>query len=801
MGKKYFFIFLILLLSLIPISDAESEDKSKISFVEGDLIFQNDYLKYGVNISIRSDLKLSEDVLVRISDLSTGTGHRISSSNIISQWPSPKNISAGKVEIFPIRFKEEITAPPGTYSGKLIVTASNADAISKDFTLIIPSNLSKFTVLTKEITINGTRWIPGLYTSFSERNVYFGRKNAANLSNLNLSAIIANGGEKEGKVLLLAEKAKFEDGYIGVPLKIEGISSPGKYGGTLYLDQFDPEKSEKIKIAVIVNDFILWPFLVILVGVMISYGLTNWWKDGRFRMKLKDKIWSLRKEAVLRQRHFAEEHHYMPYSRYSIHHSIQLRLDDMEDDVNWIIDATKLPTIQSEIDTIDDYLEKFTPLLIQAERLFNKFISYDSELAERGEQVDPIFFKDTQDLLAGQQIFAFNEKEPSKKSEFESLEEKLKEKEEFLDSFYSMYNKLSECEDIISTLERISANELEQNERKILYDLKKESGKYKESLKNIKDALWKAGALKVLQDKKIEEEINDLLIRISNIRQDAVYKIKIFNVYLQKGQNTKTLDDQLEKKLFLNHEETKIKLTPETYEWLEVEIPQDANEETIEDIDSFIKEQKDEKYKIEFRPEIIICNTNVEIWSDLGYIPFNRSLLLVPFEWSIHYVSRNGIFDKIISIITKSEEESQEKPKEVIVPGWDWVVPSFKHEFEKPGNYRIELTLGGRSLSRKDIQVKGRICYWITAPYTTIKRLLHEIRLNRADVTTALLSFFVAVITILIASIAGVTFLYPGEGFGSLRDYLVALIWGSTADQATKLLEKASKLLEVSTTR
>ncbi len=895
-NKKYFFIFLILL-CIIPISKAQSEDKPKILFLDGDktLVFQVDQLDT-VNISIINEKNVSENVSVWISDLSTDAGNHILSSDIL--MPYTKNIPPASVGVFHMTFKKDLIVSPGTYSGKVTATSSNADTISKDITIIIPSNISKFTVLTKDITINGTSrkltW--PCCTTFTEKNVYFVSNGSANLSSLNLSGVITNGGGKEGKIILQTEKAVSYDGYIAVPLKVEGIDSPGKYSGTVYLDPSDQKNSEKINIVVTVNDSIIWPFLVVLLGVVTSIGLTYWWNDWRLRTKIRDQIWLLNKEAVMQHRSFGQEHEYMPYCHYSTHHSIQLKLGELERDLRRV-DPGQLDAIRIEVDKIDNYLDKFTPFLIRAEKLFNKFIFYDSVLAERCERVDPIFFQDTRSLLVGQQISIFNETES--KSEIAELEKKLQESELFLDSFYRMYDKLSNSEQIIDFIALdISKYKLDKKEKSIFDDLKKEieKKKYSESLKKIRETLWKAGTLQSLVEGKIEESLNDIAIYALNFRQEKLSVLFLRNCFklreLEKSldcipdisegfvirqriseiksrdlkdenieNEIKGLNDQLSNirqtlkqskiELFWNHQNIEKKHTPETYNWLRRYKPELVSPERIDNIKKYIKNKK-----IEYRPKNVLRGIDVEIWSDMGFIPNledrDEKRQLLPFEW-VYYKLEEKVsmsakewddiqgndnsklikflkqkFDveweeteiaKIEKINDNAKKVSNEKnyilltkvPKidEVRsdkfdvkikngklnkVPGWDWVVPSTQFMFKEKGNYCIELKIGQESLISK-IEVKGNfgwvrgiISSSMSGLYNMFCHVIRHIYDFPNRFPTFLASSMVAVATILIASIFGITLLYSNQGFGSLKDYLAAFVWGSTADQATKLI-------------
>lgn len=789
-NSKYFLIFLILLF-IVPFSQAQSEDK--ILFLDGNknLVFTIN-LPNTINISVINERNVSENISVWISDFSTAAGDHILSSDI--QMPYTKNITPGGLGVFPITFKKDSNVAPGTYSGKVTASSSGADIISKDITIIIPSNVSKLNVLTKDITIEGTSRIPTLpcCTTFTEKKVYFGTNSTVNLSNLNISGVITNGAGKEGKIILQTEKAVYNDTYIAVPLEVQGIDSPGKYNGTVYLDPSDPSNSQKINVVVIVNDFMIWPFLVILLGVVVSYGLTYWWNDGRLRKKIADKIWLLNREAVMYHRSFGEEHGYMPYCHYSTHHSIQLKLGELEKDAR-TADPDELDSVKKDLDKINKYLENFTPFLIEAEKLFNKFIFCDRVLAERFEQVDPVFFQDIRNLLVGQQISIFNETDS--KSELADLEKKLQDSELFLDSFYRMYNKLNDSEEIMDFVTSdISKHKFDKKIIEIINLLKQEikDKKYVESLAKIRETLWKASTLQSLVNAKTEDSLNEIAIYALKIRQEKL-KLAVLPLknYFEARQAEKSLGCNPKPstiELFWNHQNAAIRLTPETHNWLKTYKPESPSPKEIEDKIEGIKEYAKNK-KIEYRPQNVLRGTDVEIWSDMGFALSmagkNEKRRLLPFEW----------------IIYKSEKESAGSEnnvteKKLNVPGWDLIVPSTRYTFKDGGKYFIQLKIGQQELlPRKEIEVKG-IEGWVKGIISSgIKGLSsmfwhimgHIFEFPRGF-PTFLASSMVAFATILIASILGITLLYSNQGFGSLTDYLAALVWGSTADQATKLI-------------
>ena len=440
------------------------------------------------------------------------------------------------------------------------------------------------------------------------------------------------------------------------------------------------------------------------------------------------------------------------------------------------------------------------------------------------EYADPIFFLDVQNLLIGQPIF---------ENKIENINNNIIYYDEFLDIFNKNYNKLCDLNIFLESV-MMMLKELNLKNNRTLGEINTNinvNNKKNELLK-IKSELWKTTSKENLE--KTEKQINEFATQIFGFKQtifsDCFLKIffelveienkfnnirdknnfqdistdilliknKIENSYQNDGINFEELSSKIEEldaqiteikkqqnlnerykiNLFWNHERISMNLTPETHTWLKKYIPKEVT--NIKDIQDYLKKINP---KIEFDPEIINSYTDVKIQSDLGYIPNIEGRQFVKFKWI--YIKNGG----------------DAKEFEYEVDLWDRTVPKININFKQKGDYLIELKLGDQLLDNKTIHVRGT-SNWL---FVNIKFIL-KFSLNNSfnfiynifnGLSTVLATSIVLIATLLIVSICGLSLLYTNEGFGSLRDYLLAFIWGSTGDQAiriiTSLIGKVSK--------
>jgi hypothetical protein len=197
-----------------------------------------------------------------------------------------ETLTKGKPQNVTLRFDARELPPPGTYEGWLLVTADNAEPLSRKVALEVsrPSQsirhrLSLAAEQDKKIILGGVRWCPFdfLLWCSGPGNVYWQeyklrlweKDYLQDVSYALVPSELAN--DDTGQAGLL--KADPPTGTIGdepaaVTLGVDAVHQPGSYKGTLTILAPDGRYSDTINVVVQLRDSLWWPFLVIVAGAL-----------------------------------------------------------------------------------------------------------------------------------------------------------------------------------------------------------------------------------------------------------------------------------------------------------------------------------------------------------------------------------------------------------------------------------------------------------------------------------------------------------------------------------------------------
>ncbi len=237
---------------------------------------------------------------------------------------SPDNLAADSVATFELAFTKTMNLSDGAYSGFLVAKAAGTTPTPRPLTLQVSGNtLAGLSPEPDSLTIESTTefWspikrIPGL----------IGIPYPDQGSNVKELATVQLYGQAVGKLqnsiqpvniilrteqgrevtatLSLDESDGSLDTKVNATLSLSGLTGPGKYTGALMLDPANPESSKKLNITVSARDCWVWPFIVILLGILVSYYvITLRW--GRKRASKSIELQALATLAAIKKDHRA----------------------------------------------------------------------------------------------------------------------------------------------------------------------------------------------------------------------------------------------------------------------------------------------------------------------------------------------------------------------------------------------------------------------------------------------------------------------------------------------------------------
>lgn len=103
---------------------------------------------------------------------------------------------------------------------------------------------------------------------------------------------------------------------------------------------------------------------------------------------------------------------------------------------------------------------------------------------------------------------------------------------------------------------------------------------------------------------------------------------------------------------------------------------------------------------------------------------------------------------------------------------------SMHHRYQEPGNYLIKVLITD---AKNMDDIKGQLSQPIT-----ILPSLTQLSLQNIRQSISLSEWIVTIVAIILAAITGLLALYVGKTFGTISDYLMALLWGFGIDNAVR---------------
>lgn len=303
---------------------------------------------------------------------------------------------------------------PGSYTAALVLedadTTSKVVPITKQLQIVIPSvqpAISKATLIAVRIFPFTTDWRGSVVVPLKFPSA------ASELPNIEPKLSIIR--REAGGSSTVTWKPVPDSTARNAELTVESLPSAGRYEGDLNFGS-SQDKNSAVTVYVIAKDFILWPILVIVFGILLAWGISRYTKVLRMVWTLRKQEADLGKSFQESQAQFARATQSTPSRRYSI--AVDLRKQrhdlvglfsqverkwapDLTNDPDYQQATTKLQSLQSAIVQWGQFgsaLASLNDSLVQAES------EIDGSKVLLQEPGDPALFSMVRSLLQGSAI-------------------------------------------------------------------------------------------------------------------------------------------------------------------------------------------------------------------------------------------------------------------------------------------------------------------------------------------------------------------------------------------------------------
>ena len=313
------FLFLLIAVILLPQAVYADEQPASIAFKNADklsLPYEEKGFK-SLEFTIYNNKTTPINLTYRIETPLDKQGHRL----LLEELLEEKNLADGTAPVslpgalsqkFTISFKEGYEPLyEGSYTSKLIVSdLSNDQVISKELEFVFPKPAESFTPkpLKKEWTARVERWL--LWNNSLLRttqnclplDVDYDKLAALPdpAKSLGLSqgaaeplgVLFGENGEM-ARVYWTGEIRKLPDGKAGIVLKFLDLKRIGKYSGTLTLFEDKDKKEGEVTFTLNYTTNILWPILLISLGILLAVWAAAYSNSKRKVMLLRKSLYEL----------------------------------------------------------------------------------------------------------------------------------------------------------------------------------------------------------------------------------------------------------------------------------------------------------------------------------------------------------------------------------------------------------------------------------------------------------------------------------------------------------------------------
>ena len=248
-------------------------------------LFQNEKTVLSVKVLNNSDTPL--DIYLDVAGLINEDGQQILPGALPDLPLTERDVQGGTVNQFELTFTW-IKGLSGSYAGQLVAFGSDGSLDRLGFTLSIEQGYDVSTLAGPEylekVTLLAVNYIPSPLAGYVHHD----------------AVVETDGTFLGGPATGIISSS---NGLIGVltldgsTVQLDGITRAGEYVGKMDLLPYDKEKGE-VAVSVLVRDFFLWPFIVLVLGLVISNYLDWYIKIDRPRTRLEINLEKLKEKAV-----------------------------------------------------------------------------------------------------------------------------------------------------------------------------------------------------------------------------------------------------------------------------------------------------------------------------------------------------------------------------------------------------------------------------------------------------------------------------------------------------------------------
>jgi hypothetical protein len=282
---------------ILQVIAAQSADS--ISFLDTrDLVVvmtpHENKLTVGIDVLSAGD----ETITLRLIEVGDSNGRPVSSASLVPVSPAPQIKGKGQIATFLLEIKRP--PQPGTYSGQVVAYTGEGVLIRRTFRLVVEQNATVPARVVpdflEQIPMNGVNW------GFSP--VHFGpfQVGPFTLGNISVDPVpLPSGYPPDGTVLGsvagnggIGWVAKAEAG-----MTVEGLRQAGEYTGKI--DLRPGASGGQSKLTVRIRDVIIWPLILLGLGLGASLIVDRYLTKSRPMMRLKVGIRELEEKALQKQ--------------------------------------------------------------------------------------------------------------------------------------------------------------------------------------------------------------------------------------------------------------------------------------------------------------------------------------------------------------------------------------------------------------------------------------------------------------------------------------------------------------------
>lgn len=306
-------------------------------------------------------------------------GGAIASAEVIKIEPGEGVVTPQSSLFLTVATSRNVKIRPGVYLGSIIAIGDDETSKGTIVRLAAQVAVSDVQPLTPKLTIYSYRSIP-----FTHRwkcdNCRLPLKNATAVEGSLLFKDVPLGAltNDQGGVATVwwsGQMVREPGGPLELAVDIRGLDNSGKYEGVIRANPQDATDSGKIALVVNASDNIIWPIIVIGLGILLALWMKRYVGVNRTIWKLKEQEAALGGKFKESQRRFAETSRTRAYHAYSIAASLEEKRADIVRKIKALQKSSNL-----NIETNDADYVLVREALKQLEDQINAWATFAEEL-------------------------------------------------------------------------------------------------------------------------------------------------------------------------------------------------------------------------------------------------------------------------------------------------------------------------------------------------------------------------------------------------------------------------------------